>query len=109
VSPPLKSEFFVAKNKSVRMSEVDISGLDKVVLLKALWQEQKPAAFFTITRFQAPGFNDEEAAEAVKKYIDYFRGRAIKSDLSGDSVNPFGYDRDAGSGSFAKIVANIKN
>ncbi len=56
-------------------------------------------------------FNSVGASNAVVKYIDYFDGRAIKSDLSGDSAYHRMYDRDAGDGVFAKIVANmlIKN
>lgn len=90
------------------MAEIDISGVDKVELLKAMWTAQKPAAFFSLYRVKAPGFDDEAAEDATKKYIDYFSGRAIKSDLSGDTVNPFGYDRDAGQGTLAKIISSLK-
>ena len=43
-----------------------------------------------------------------KKYIDYFCGRCIKTDISGDSVNPRLYDRDAGDGEFARIVKSLE-
>ena len=85
---------------------IDITGIDKVELLHNLWQNMKPAAFFG--GMDGPAFDRELAKEAVKKYIDYFCGRCIKSDLSKDSVDPWLYDRDAGAGSFERIVQKIK-
>ena len=68
--------------------EIDISGLDKVELLKRLWINIKPASFFTNRPdVSVPSFNEGAAKDAVKKYIDYFQGRAIKMDLSGDEIN----------------------
>ena len=89
------------------MSKVNIRGLDKVNLLRALWENQKPAAFFTMTGRLPPLFDPNEATKAVKSYIDYFCGRAIKSDLSGDEVDPYGYDRDTNEGAFAKISRGL--
>jgi hypothetical protein len=53
-------------------------------------------------------FNHEAAKVAVTKYIDYFGGKAIKMDLSGDEVDPRIYDRDAGEGAFARVVATLR-
>jgi hypothetical protein len=89
------------------MSEtLDISGLSKTQLLKLLWQNQVVAGFFRGS--PGPAYDENAAKEAVTRYIDYFSGRAIKTDLSGDSVDPWMYDRDAGQGTFARIVADLR-
>ena len=88
--------------------EVDISGIDKVELLKALWKGMKPASFYMRTGVPPPSFDEKTAKEAVKKYIDYFQGRCIKTDIRRNIADPCLYDRDAGPGAFAQIVANLK-
>ena len=57
---------------------------------------------------KSSSFNHEAAKVAVTKYIDYFGGKAIKMDLSGDEVDPRLYDRDAGEGAFARVVATLR-
>ena len=89
------------------MSKVDITNIDKVKLLKALWQNSKPAVFLSM-RGITVDFDIKTAQQAVNTYIDYFCGRCIKCDLSGDYVNPIGYDRDYGVGRFQQIVNSIK-
>ena len=86
------------------MSKISIQGIDKVKLLEYLWRAQNRASFFTFHPEMAPDFNMELAKTAVTTYIDYFQGRAIKADLSGDTVDPRLYDRDAGAGKFERIV-----
>ncbi len=93
--------------------KVDIRGIDKVVLLYALWSNMEPSKHFGpggtgFCMVPPPSFNRSKAADAVKTYIDYYDGRCIKTDLSGDSVNPYLYDRDAGQGAFARIVAGFR-
>ena len=92
------------------MSEqININGLDKVELLKKLWTNMKPASFFSYhPTVSVPGFDESSARCAVKKYIDYFQGRAIKMDLSVDSIDPYLYDRDAGTGTFQRVVDSMK-
>lgn len=86
---------------------IDISKVDKIALLKDLWKNQKTAIFFAFNTLQAPSFDEKLAEKAVKGRIDYFCGRAIKTDLSKDSVDPYLYDRDAGQGTFQKVVDSI--
>lgn len=88
---------------------IDISGLDKVELLRQLWSGTKPAAIFTKMPGMVPIFNNFDAKEAVKHYIDYFAGKCIKADLSGDRANTAMYDRDAGAGAFVKIVNKLRD
>ena len=86
---------------------VDITGVDKVELLRALWTATKPASFFNNMLIMAPNFCEEEASAATEAYIDYYSGRCIKTDISGNKANPFLYDREVGEGAFAKIVASL--
>ena len=90
------------------MTDVNISGIDKVQLLKALWLNAKPASFFGGSGTTPPIFNEARASSAVKDYIDYFDGRCIKTDLSKDAANPRLYDRDWGNGAFEKVVRSLK-
>ena len=87
---------------------MDIKGLDKVVLLEKMWKGMKPASFFSRSRTTAPSFNKEAATQAVKKYIDYFQGRCIKTDLSGDTASPRLYDRDTYQGAMEDIVKSMR-
>ena len=92
---------------------VDISGIDKVALLRALWENSKPAAFFDTfvarnANCKPPQFNEFAAQTAVHHYIDYFDGRCIKTDISGNKADPRLYDRDHGIGKFAEIVSNLR-
>ena len=61
---------------------VNIKGIDKVELLKALWDNSKPAIFFILNNIKPPQFDYNLAKEAVLNSIDYFQGRLIKCDLS---------------------------
>ena len=86
---------------------VSIMKLDKVKLLKALWDHAKPAAFFAMYGQPSVDWDALAAKEAVRSSIDYFCGRCIKTDLSGIIADPSLYDRDWGEGSFQKIVTSL--
>ena len=91
---------------------VDISNVDKIELLKHLWLNSTNASFFN-TRSISNSLDwdtetDENAKIAINKYIDYFNGRCIKCDISGDVVNSSLYDRDFGNGKFKSIVDELK-
>lgn len=91
---------------------VDIQGLDKMQLLRALWKNQKPAIYFAMSGKRPPDFDEAEAKQALEGEqggcIDYLCGRAIKCDLSGDLVDPSAYDKLIGFGMFAAIVRALK-
>lgn len=88
---------------------IDIKGLDKVELLRQLWNAQKVASFFEdVPTHLAPKFNEELAKRMVKSDIDYFCGRCIKSDISGDVADSYEYDKEAGAGKFKEIVARMR-
>lgn len=90
-------------------STVDITGVDKRKLLKCLWENSKPAVFFTMSGMPAPKFNEDEAGRQMHQngYFDYVCGRSIKCDLSKNYVDPTLYDRDNGFGAFKKCVEKV--
>lgn len=90
------------------MPKINIKDLDKVELLRNLWESQITASIFTFNAVSAPKFDKEQAKEAVKDHIDYFCGRAIKTDISQDEIDTYLYDRDAGVGKFESIVNNMR-
>jgi hypothetical protein len=96
--------------QSASSTLIDITGIDRVELLHHLWKGQILAGFYDKAPQFVPGFDHDAALRAIAHGpIDYFCGRAIKTDLSKDVVCSRLYDRDAGAGTFAKIVAQMKN
>ena len=87
---------------------IDISGLDKVVLLKALYERAKPLGSGFLQYTPAP-LSDEVAEKASKKYIDYLNGRVMKINISGDEVNTRLYNRDNGASAAEEVIQNIKD
>ena len=87
---------------------VDIKGLDKARVLKALYDN---------SHLQGMGFMQasgpvtvEHCAKLLKEqtYFDYLYGRVLKVDLSGDEFDERLYDRDCGEGAAQRAVDSIK-
>lgn len=88
---------------------VDIRGMSKIDVLRALWANSK-AQGGSEPHQRVP--SDEELKKAIGDpgsdlYFDYFFGRVIKVDLSGDEFDPWLYDRDLGPGAAARAVASL--
>lgn len=97
------------KQQQQNESIIDIAGLNKVELLRALWDGQVVARFFEGRNIPHPIWDSVVATEAVDRgYIDYFQGRCIKTNLSGDTVDATKYDDDAGVGAMARIVRALR-
>lgn len=107
LEPTVTSSIIAEEVNSCGEGEVNIDGLNKVDLLHHLWKRSSNAAF-NVARGIRYEFDEAKAANAVDKYIDYFQGRMIKSDLTHSCVNPWLYDRDTGAGSFASIAKQLK-
>lgn len=91
---------------------MDISGIDKAILLHTLWEKSLTLkSMYYFNRF-AP-FTRTQATEAVQRgYIDYFYGVSIKTDLREDIVESRLFNRDygfGGFGRFAYIVNRIRD
>jgi hypothetical protein len=92
---------------------VDVTGIDRKKLLKALWENAKPAAFYDSGLLPPPTFNLDKAMHSVRRdgYVDYVCGRCIKTDLFDERtnvINPDGYDREYGQGAFQRVVASLR-
>lgn len=106
--------------------EIDIKGIDKAELLAALYNNSRPMGMgflqarpgeLTIEQArEACGYGDDStrmlgknAAGNRELYFDYLHGRPLKSDLSGDTFRPWGYDRDnGGDGTAARIIESLR-
>lgn len=86
---------------------VNIRGIDRKTLLKALWSNSKPSAFF-YNPILSPPLSNEELEEASKRdYVDYLCGRVIKVDLSCEYVDPIPYNRTNGSRALQQVVKKV--
>jgi hypothetical protein len=89
---------------------IDIKGLDKAELLAALYNNSKPLGLGFLQADPNP-MTKEEAAQIIREEglgFDYLKGRVMKLNLGGDTLNPWGYDRDNGAGSAAKTVEGVR-
>ena len=92
---------------------IDIKGLNKGELLDALVQGTRyngPQFVFAseFGSYLSPIVNESEE-KANTSYVDYYKNKPIKTDLRKDLIDPRLYDRDAGNGTFAKIVIKMRN
>lgn len=94
---------------------IDISKFDKAEVLAALYNASKPQGLGFLHYTPEP-MSREQAAELLEPprdcpwplSFDYLKGRVMKVDLSGDSFNEWGYDRDNGDGAASRALANLK-
>lgn len=93
-----------------------IGDINKMFLLQKLWENAIPRKggpfhpclpsifenFLMNQEFPSPdqSFLDD--------YIDYYEGRLIKCDISGDRANFISYDMHYGKGEFQRIVDEIR-
>ncbi len=103
------------------MASVSIKGLDKADVLCALVNAAKPLGMGFLQDNGKP-MTKEEAQEWIDKgrghdmglvsrtalSFDYVKGRPIKSNISGDEFDPWGYDRDQGEGAAEKAIASLR-
>jgi hypothetical protein len=109
------------------MSEaIDIKGIDKAELLAALYNNSRPMGSgflqaipgdMTVEQARKEIESGDDSSRMFGKnrcgnrelYFDYLRGRPLKSDISGDTFDPWGYDRDnGGKGAAARIVEALR-
>lgn len=95
------------------MDTIDISKLDKAVVLAALYNKSRPLGL-GILHFDPRPMTKEEAQGIIdsfgdnRLYFDYLKGRVMKVDLSGNELKTWLYDRDNGCGAAQKAIEDIK-
>lgn len=110
----LASQQRVLRTDEVDDDEIDITGLDKVTLLQALYHNGQQVGLGLLS----PGMTNEQIAEHCAKmvedygefpYVDYLGGKPLKCNLSGDVWNARLFDRDnGGSGTGRRIVEAMR-
>jgi hypothetical protein len=91
---------------------VNIQGINKEELLRALWEASSPASFYAMQRMNAPEFDLDLAYSQIHNngYADYICGRVIKCNImESDNVDPSMYDRDNGQGKFLSVVTTLRS
>lgn len=104
----LEKELTPKEEKEVREVNrtVDISGIDKKALLRGLYSMAEPQGR-GVFRYYIPNdqLSDSDAEKILEMGdIQYLRGRVMKIDISGDSVDTFFYDRDNGAGAAEALI-----
>lgn len=88
------------------MSEkIDLTGLDKAVVLAALYNASK-LQDKGLLQYDPKPMSIEEARQLLEKEkeFDYIKGRVMKINLSGDKFDPWFYNRDNGDGAAEKAI-----
>jgi len=92
------------------MSEkISLEGLDKAVVLAALYNASRPLGMGFMHYNPAP-MTTEQARALLEgcTYFDYLQGRVMKVDLGGDVLDPWLYDRDNGQGAALRAIEAMK-
>ena len=88
---------------------ISIAGLKKSEVLQVLYAAAKPQGLGHM-EYEPGILTDEEAEAAVSKTLDfdYLKGRVLKVDISGDTFEPYCYDRDNGQGTAEFVIDKLK-
>ena len=89
---------------------VDIKGLDKARVLKALYVHSHAQGLGSFQAVYAGVPTLEYFAGLLEQgtYFDYVGGRVLKVDLSGDEFDERLYDRDCGEGAAQRAVDSVR-
>jgi|WetSurMetagenome_2_1015567.scaffolds.fasta_scaffold1187402_1 hypothetical protein len=97
---------------------VNIAGLDKGAVLKALHDGTKPLGRgYEVAIDHLPLEQAQEEFAEVKRrydtlkrrvYFDYYHGRSLKVYLDQDEFDPQWYNKDAGEGTAARVIAALR-
>lgn len=87
---------------------IDLTGLNKAQVLSALYNKSKPLGMGYI-HYTPEDMTVLEAERLLldNTYFDYVKGRVMKVDLSGNSLNPRLYDRDNGEGAAERALKHL--
>lgn len=90
------------------MMNIEFKEENKAKVLASLYNNAKSQGLGFL-QFDNNPMTEGEAEEILKQqtYFDYLKGRVMKVDLSGESFDPWLYDRDNGEGSAERALRNI--
>ncbi len=87
---------------------IDISKKSKAKVLAALYNASQPLGL-GFMHYDPAEMTEQEAEGLLEKtdYFDYVKGRIMKVQLSGDTLDPRNYDRDNGEGAAQRAIDAI--
>lgn len=87
---------------------IDLTKYNKAEVLAALYNHSKSQGM-GILHYTPEPMTKKEAQVLLKRqrYFDYFNGRILKVDLSGDELDPGLYDRDNGQGAAERAILTL--
>lgn len=95
------------------MDEINIEGIDRASLIAELHNGASPLGMGWL--HAKPAMTAEQVAEQLGErlteeeiYLDYFNGRPLKVAIGKTTMTTRLYDRDAGQGRAAEIVAALR-
>lgn len=90
---------------------IDLKGMNKAEVLAKLYNAAVPpgslgvrALTMAVDRAPMTVQRAQEILDTGQTYFDYIGGCVLKVDLSGDTLNPWLYDRDNGFGAAARAI-----
>ena len=88
---------------------ISLIGLEKTDVLMALYNAAQPQGMGFLHYDPTP-LTPDEAKELLAQgdYFDYLRGRIMKVDLGGDTLDPRLFDRDNGEGSAKAVIDSLR-
>lgn len=102
---------FIGESQGDIMSDttIFIGDLDPAEVLSALYNASKPQGMGFLQFDSTP--MDVETARALLERndnFDYLKGRVMKIQIAGDTLDPLGYDRDNGDGAAAQVIDSLR-
>ncbi len=85
---------------------IDLKGRNKAEVLAKLYNASKVQGmgFLQAVDGQMSAYEAQKLLDEGQTYFDYLHGKVMKVDLSGDSLDPWLYDRDNGEGAAARAL-----
>ncbi len=89
--------------------KISLKDLDKAAVLAALYNASKPLGM-GFMKYDPKPMTIEEARKILERQtdFDYLQGRVMKTNLSGDELDPWLYDCDNGSGAAKRAIESLQ-
>lgn len=96
------------KEREKATATINLKGLNKAAVLAALYNASKPQGMGFLHYDPTP-MTKKEAKKMLKHQtdFDYLKGRVMKVNLSGDTLDAWGYDRDNGDGAAKAAIGSL--